>query len=276
MDKQKMTLKEYQRSCICTVSVMHQLAISIGAKNPHHFARIFDEMTGEDTQSSGLWRNNFNGERPLSNKQLKRLFCIDNKVKKLYIEGPCKLWMAMWGNPSELISIIRGYSKCFSQMPLYAITKEVSRSIRESGEGNKTLEDLVWSICHYRFTKEIQPLALVDVDRYPVTQASCAWNLVEICLHDKFIMKELNALGVRGGIAEELVRIESERTCKLSMEQRLTDLNIPGFSVEFSWEEAEHLEAFVEDALSDDDAIDSAYGIADMDEDLKEVIAFSC
>jgi hypothetical protein len=249
---------DYLKGCIRTVSVMNELAIKIGANNPNHFSRIFDEVTGADTQSSGLWRKNFSGERPLSDKQLDRLLSIDSQVKKLHAEGPSKLWVAMWGDVSELISILRGYAKNFSQMPLYVIAKQVSLSIRNSNEDKKTLKEMVWAISLYRLTIDTQPSALVD--RFHFTQASCAWALVETCMRDKLVMQELDALGISLKIKEELEAKELDRRNNLTSDQWLQDSGAHGYYEEVSWEEAELMGAFLEDALSEEDAVDP-YGI---------------
>ncbi|MCU7936053.1 MAG: hypothetical protein KZQ99_14415 [Candidatus Thiodiazotropha sp. (ex Dulcina madagascariensis)] len=253
-----MTVNDYRKSCIRTVSVMNQLAIKIGANNPNHFSRIFDEVTGEDTQSSGLWRQNFSGKRPLSDKQLDRLLCIETQVNELHTEGPSKLWVAMWGDVSELISILRGYKKNISQMPLHTITKQVFLSIRDSNDGKKTLKDMVWAICLYRLTIDTQPSA--SVDGFHFTQASCAWALVETCMSDKLVMKELDALGISLRIKKELEAKESERRHKLNSDQWLQDAGAHCYYEDISREEAKLMGAFVEDAISEEDAADS-YGI---------------
>jgi hypothetical protein len=268
-----MTVNDYRKSCIRTVSVMNQLAIKIGANNPNHFSRIFDEVTGEDTQSSGLWRQNFSGKRPLSDKQLDRLLCIDAQVKKLYIEGPSKLWVAMWGDVSDLIEIIRDYNTNFSQMPFHFITKQVPYLIRDVADGGRVLGDLVWAISYYRYLKEMQPSVLVDIENYPVIQASCAWVLLESCINDSSVASELNVLGIRAQVTNELSAQELERMRKITFEQRLTDVGlIPKYVADFSMEEAEDCGAFIEDALSYEDAIDSAYD----DVSFRQTILFSC
>ncbi len=42
------------------------------------------------------------------------------------------------------------------------------------------------------------------------------------------------------------------------LEEKLFDAEIPGFQAEFDPDEAEHLGAFIEDALSEQDALDSS------------------
>lgn len=48
--------------------------------------------------------------------------------------------------------------------------------------------------------------------------------------------------------------------------RKLADLSIPGFAVEFDPDEAERAGAFVEDALSEEDARAGAIDLVDLDE----------
>ncbi|MES9813170.1 MAG: hypothetical protein ABW159_09890 [Candidatus Thiodiazotropha sp.] len=283
MDKKAVTSMERQRSCTRTISLMNMLSSSIGAKSVNNFAKLFDEafsrfegeegLKGVDTESSRFWYPFFYGERPITDKQLDRLLCMDDQVKTLFSEGPSKLWVAMWGDVSELIAIIRDYNKSLSHMPLHFITKQVSRAIRDIDKGNRMLVDFVWSISFYRLINEVQPEALVDVENYPATQASCAWNLIDMCMNDDLVESELDALGIRIQVIDELSKHELERMRRMPVQRRLADVSlVPGFYTDFSVEEAERCGAFFEDALSYEDAIDSAHE----DESFDETMAFSC
>jgi hypothetical protein len=283
MEKEVMTSVDVQRSCIRTVALMNALGKRVGAKSINNFSRIFDDTfasfesdeckKGMSTEYRNTWYPFFKGERPITDKQLKRLICIDDQVDLLYNEGPSRLWMAMWGDVSDLIEIIRGYSTSLSQMPFHYITKQVPRLIRDIADGGRVIEDLVWAISYYRYLREMQPNVLVDVENYPVTQASCAWVLLESCMNDSFIASELDVIGIRTQVANELSAQELERTRQIPFEQRLMDASlIPKFVVDLSMEEAEIYGAFIEDALSYEDALDSA-----CDEvSFRQTMLFSC
>ncbi|MET0107424.1 MAG: hypothetical protein ABW084_00860 [Candidatus Thiodiazotropha sp.] len=283
MEKKGMTSAELQRNCIRTIALMNTLSKKVGAKSINNFSRIFDDTFSNleideckdavSTEYRNTWYPFFKGERPITDKQLKRLICIEDQVDLLYTEGPSKLWVAMWGDVSDLIEIIRDYNASLSQMPFHYITKQVPHLIRDIVDGGRVIGDLVWAISYYRYLKEMQPNVLVDVENYPVTQASCAWVLLESCMNDSFISSELDALGIRAQVTNELSAQEIERMRQIPFEQRLTDAElIPKFVVDLSMEEAEIWGAFVEDALSYEDASDSA-----CDEvSFRQTMLFSC
>jgi hypothetical protein len=283
MEKKGMTSVELQRSCIRTIALMNTSSKIVGAKSINNFSRIFDDTfsnlerdeckDGVNTEYRNTWYPFFRGERPITDKQLKRLICIEGQVDLLCNEGPSKLWIAMWGDVSDLIEIIRDYNTSLSQMPFHYITKQVPRLIRDIADGGRVIVDLVWAISYYRYLKEMQPSVLVDVENYPVTQASCAWVLLESCMNDSFVASELDVLGIRTQVTSELSAKEIERMRKTPFEQRLTDVElIPKFVADLSMEEAELCGAFVEDALSHEDALDSACD----DASFRETLEFSC
>lgn len=56
----------------------------------------------------------------------------------------------------------------------------------------------------------------------------------------------------------EAVVFDDEANAKEAIKEKLTDLNVPGYQAEFDPIEADLLGAFVEDAMSEDDALESS------------------
>lgn len=56
----------------------------------------------------------------------------------------------------------------------------------------------------------------------------------------------------------EISIFDDKSNAKDAIQEKLFDLNTPGFQVEFDPGEAEEVGAFVEDAIPEDDALDSS------------------
>lgn len=60
----------------------------------------------------------------------------------------------------------------------------------------------------------------------------------------------------------QVIATNDDSTSGYALMEKLSDAATPGYQVEFDPPEAERAGAFVEDALSEDDAIDSACDVA--------------
>ena len=212
------------------VALMRELAKRVGAENPHQFAGWFDERTGMDTQTSGKWRLNFSGDRPLSPQQLQLLSRLDGDVARLHSDGPADLWRALWGDVCELWSLCR--SRFTNDGPMFddriwsAIAgefdaeKSFASALREfegellladSYREPLTLRHLTEAIAFYRLHQHMNSTAPSDVDGVG------AYRCVHMCMNDTTVRSELNQLGICDLLAGELAdkefgRLKSERS----------------------------------------------------------------
>lgn len=64
-------------------------------------------------------------------------------------------------------------------------------------------------------------------------------------------------------VAAEVATIDDNAAVDAAVREKLADAETPGYQAEFDPEEAERAGAFVEDALTEEDAIESAWDSAD-------------
>ena len=218
------THSEHLRGRIRTVTLMRELARRVGAENPHQFAGWFDKHTGMETQASGKWRLNFNGDRPLSPQQLQLLSRLDCDVPRLYDDGPADLWRALWGDVRDLWSLCRTRFSNFGPMlddriwsaidDEFSDEKPFGSTLREF-EGELLLADaygepltlryLTEAIALYRLHQHMNCIAPSDVD------GAGAYRCVRMCLDDDVVRTELNLLGTLDLLAEQLADMELGR-----------------------------------------------------------------
>ncbi len=63
----------------------------------------------------------------------------------------------------------------------------------------------------------------------------------------------------------EVIKFDDETTASEALHEKMQDLMIPGFIVEFDPDEAERAGAFQEDALTEADALESGIDLVDID-----------
>lgn len=64
-------------------------------------------------------------------------------------------------------------------------------------------------------------------------------------------------------VSAEVATIDDNAAVDAALREKLADAETPGYQAEFDPEEAERAGAFVEDALTEEDAIESAGDLAD-------------
>ena len=218
------TTTEQLRGGMRAAALMHELARRVGAENPHQFAGRFDEHTGMDTQSSGKWRLNFSGDRPLSPQQLQLLSRLDDDVACLHDDGPADLWRALWGDVHELWPLCRsrfcGVGPMLDDRTWVEIEDEFGDekpfgfALREF-EGELLLADaygepltvrhLTEAIALYRLHQHMNSLAPSDVD------GGGLYRCVRMCIDNATVQSELSQLGIRELLTAHLAGIERYR-----------------------------------------------------------------
>jgi len=188
---------------------MHELMHRSGSTNPHQFAGWYDQITHGHTQDSGKWRANFAGSRPLSNKQLDALAQIFADTHSYYQNGPYGLWRAIWGEATDLIACVRSHPKSSPQMPFAVSERAVQLSILAAAEDEISFNDFVRAIALYRLRKETEPFCRVD--GIGLNQTGTVWRNIQMCLNENKVNTELDRLGLRRVITEELEQLEIER-----------------------------------------------------------------
>lgn len=223
--------REELRGGMRSASLMHQLASRLGAKNPYHFARLFDDETGLDTKWTGKWRKNFNGEKPLSEGQLRLLSCLDPSVTRLHAEGPSNLWTALWGDVSDLWPLCRArYCSVFDDRLWSQIDSEFEFSNERSRHGAlQVLEDEITAAEDYgeplflsHFTESIMLYRLFGHANIasPDVPGVWAYRCIHRCLDSIDIWYELEQLGIFHGVQQEVTGME---ICRLGSESRYRD-----------------------------------------------------
>lgn len=201
--------RELHQDQIRSVALMHELMWRTGSSNPHQFAGWFDQLTHSHTQDSGKWRANFAGARPLSKNQLDVLGQIFTDAHSHYQNGPCNLWRALWGEPAYLIACVRSHPKFYPQIPFAVGERAVQLSILATAEGEISFDDFVRAIALYRLRKETEPFARID--GIGLNQTGTVWRNIQSCLEENKVIAELNRLGLKRLITEELEELEAER-----------------------------------------------------------------
>ncbi|HGM6965840.1 TPA: hypothetical protein ACKQDH_003340 [Pseudomonas aeruginosa] len=201
--------KELRKDQIRTTALMHELMHRTGSENPHQFAGWYDRITHSHTQDSGKWRANFAGSRPLSKRQLIELAQIYPDTHSYHQNGPNGLWRALWGEAADLIACVRSHPKSSPQIPFQASEHAVQLSILAALDDQIDFDDFVRVIALYRLRVNTEPSARVD--GIGLNLSGCAWRNVETCLNDAKVRADLDRLGIRALITQELAQLEAER-----------------------------------------------------------------
>ncbi|MCY1289136.1 hypothetical protein D9M69_435920 [compost metagenome] len=201
--------RELHQDQIRSVALMHELMWRTGSTNPHQFAGWFDKLTYSHTQDSGKWRANFAGTRPLSKNQLYELGRIFTDAHSHYQNGPCDLWRALWGETADLVACVRNHPKSSPQMPFTVGERAVQLSILTAAEGEISFGDFVRAIALYRLRKETEPFSRIDGIGLNLT--GTVWRNMQSCLEENKVMAELDRLGLKRLVTQELEQLEAAR-----------------------------------------------------------------
>jgi hypothetical protein len=70
----------------------------------HRFSMAYDLATGSETAIDKRWLRCFQGQVALSSKAVEKLATAfpTYAVQRMYLDGPCGLWQALWGELGEL------------------------------------------------------------------------------------------------------------------------------------------------------------------------------
>jgi len=164
--------KELHQDQIRSVALMYELMCRTGCTNPHQFAGWFDQLTHNHTQDSGKWR-------------------------------------AIWGETADLIACIRSHPKSSSKMPFVISERAVQLSIITAAKDEISFADFVRAIALYRLRKETEPFARIDGIGLNLT--GTVWQDIQSCLKENQVMAELDRLGLKQLVTEELEQLEAER-----------------------------------------------------------------
>jgi len=201
------TTAERHREITRSVALLNLLRNRMGETSVYGFAGKYDsQMNGaSNTQESKKWQPIFNGKRPLTPGLLATLTGLFPDVPTIYRNGPDDLWKSMWGDIGELIACVRSTAPL--QMPLAFAENAVEGRILCSGPSG--LADLSHAIALYRFRSGTAPYARTD--GVGLNLAGRAWRCVEMCLNEAPVLRELDALGVRSRILDEIIDAERMR-----------------------------------------------------------------
>ncbi|MCA8232082.1 hypothetical protein [Burkholderia vietnamiensis] len=198
-------------------ALLHALAARLGVENPHQFAKRFDELVGTSTQTSGKWRLNFAGSRPLSAQQLKLLCRLDTDAYDLHNHGPADLWVAMWADERDLWRLCRTRLSPLGASLDDRIWSEIADEFVEEKTFDATLSDfenellqaeaygeplllrqLTEAVALARLFQSLSALALLPIDGRAISRC------MHICLNDRNIATELRRYGVLDDVRQEV------------------------------------------------------------------------
>ncbi|HDR9088079.1 TPA: hypothetical protein QDB10_004011 [Burkholderia vietnamiensis] len=189
---------EKRRGGMRAAALLHVLASRIGAGNPHHFAALFDEKFGMLTSRSGKWRLSFNGEKPLSQQQRKLLTRLDADTDTLHEDGPASLWKAMWGQLSELQSIVSAELEKWGKLDMVLAEFEADLLLAELERPPLSLAHLAKAVALYRLHQEVEAVVPLGLDGEGICRC------LRLCLDNDQIQQELSHLGVQQAVDAEL------------------------------------------------------------------------
>lgn len=215
------------------VALMRELAWLVGAENPHQFAGCFDRCTGMDTQSSGKWRLNFSGDKPLSMQQLQLLSRLDADASHLHENGPADLWLAMWGDARNTWRLCRTRLSNLGPSLDDRIWSEIASEFVEEKTFDVTLAEfegdlllaeayreplmlrhLTEAVALYRLYQELNAVVPLEIDGRGICRC------VRTCLDDRNVVVELRRYGVLEGVRQELAAIVDQAEAQTSAMQR--------------------------------------------------------
>jgi len=224
---------EKLRGGMRAAALMRTLASRVGAENPHQFAEYFDHRTDMATQSSGKWRLNFCGGKPLSPQQLQLLSRIDADAGRLHNSGPADLWLAMWGDMRELWVLCRTrltpYGPELDDQTWAAVRSEFTREQRfgetlaefegevllaEAYGEPLTLRHLTEAIVLHRLHASINAAVPLGIDGEGLSRC------IRLCLEDDEVTGELQRLGVLDGVRRELAALIAGSAAAIPAVQR--------------------------------------------------------
>lgn len=224
---------ERRRDGMRAAAVMHELALRVGAENPHQFAGYFDRLTMMTTQATGKWRLNFSGDKALSAQQLYLLARVDADVVHLHQNGPDDLWRAMWGDVHMLWQLCRTRLISAGQVLDDRIWEKIENGCGSERDFLLTMAEfegecllaefygvtpvfrhLTESISLYRLHREMSAIIPLGMDGAGV--ARC----VRLCLEEKTIAEKLQRLGVLDGVWEELAAVVGMQGERMLAEDR--------------------------------------------------------
>ncbi|MFM0518430.1 hypothetical protein PQR08_13440 [Caballeronia jiangsuensis] len=243
-----------RRRRIRTIVVMHNLMARVGAVNANQFAKWFDlstegwsRTTGPElisdiatqiaeTQDSKKWYRIVSGAQPLSERSLSNLQRLFPDARRIFSDGPERLFEALWGDIDDLWSVCRVEVHAYEfpdpkrpadvsafnpdDLEMFA---DASLSFEES------LENFECSLLLYkRFGQELTINCLSEaiafhrihgaISRLCKVDGVGAYRCVQMCLNDQAIAMQLKkfnlhraTIDVYESISNELFNAEVRR-----------------------------------------------------------------
>jgi hypothetical protein len=216
-----------QRRRIRTIVLMHDLLARVGAVNANQFAKWFDSTTESwprriaaepagdmttqvaETQDSKKWYRIVSGAQPLSERSLSYLQRLFPDARRIFLDGPGRIFEALWGEIDTLWLVCRAVGHAYEfpdpKQPVdistfdpddLEVLADASLSFEESlynfecsvltskEYGDElTIDRLSEAIALYRIHHAISKLCKVD--------GVGAYRCVRMCLNDRAIATQL-------------------------------------------------------------------------------------
>lgn len=198
--------KERRRQVIRSVALLHTLSKREGITSVYGFAEKYDALVSPIhlTQGQGKngWQALFNGTRPVSATRLRALSTVHawSDAIDLFENGPANLWKAMWGPSEQLRLVIADELTEWRNFDQAVAEFERELLLAQKYHAPLALLHLAKAIAFYRLQNEI--LGLGD--------ASLSYGVAQ-CLCNEVLQGDMECLGVRPAINEELVEFFSTK-----------------------------------------------------------------
>lgn len=192
---------ERRRQIARSVALLRTLSKREGTTSIYGFAEKYDALASpmHPTRDQGKngWQALFNGTRPVSAARLRSLSVVEawSDAPILYQNGPANLWKAMWGPSEQLHLVISEELTEWRSFDQAVAEFEGELLLAHQYRAPLTLLHLAKAIALYRLQNDILGLGDASV-RDGVSQ----------CLCDEAVQAEMECLGVRQTVADELAK----------------------------------------------------------------------
>ena len=203
---------ERRRQIARSVALLRTLSKREGTTSIYGFAEKYDALASpmNPTRDQGKngWQALFNGTRPVSASRLRALSSVEawSDAINLFENGPANLWKAMWGPCEQLRLVIADELDEWRSFDQAVAEFEGELLLAHEYGVPLTLVHLAKAIALYRLQSDI--LGLGD---------SVVGDGVAQCLRNEVVQTEMERLGVRQTVNEELAKFfRTEASCELT------------------------------------------------------------
>ena len=203
---------ERRRQIARSVALLRMLSRREGIASVYGFAEKYDALASpmHPTRDQGKngWQALFNGMRPVSAARLLALSAVEawSDATCFFENGPANLWKAMWGPCEQLRLVIADELDEWRSFDQAVAEFEGELLLAHEYGVPLTLVHLAKAIALYRLQSDI--LGLGD---------SVVSDGVAQCLRNEVVQTEMERLGVRQTVNEELAKFfRTEASCELT------------------------------------------------------------